>query len=165
MNLLVTDRWLLLSVFVSFSVVTAGQASHNGTAGISRVHPAVQPTASKQCRELKALTLTKDNHLSDLIQQLTLHDCLLICQTTTSSLPPLGTISFDHQIISGALSLVPVHVRRSSIHCCWTTPLEQSSYTCPLTWFILGHLPPQTENVLNCSRHQCLVTVTFRRCV
>ena len=35
----------------------------------------------------------------------------------------------------------------------------------PSTWFVLGHLPPQTENVFNCSRHQRLVTVAFRRCV
>jgi len=24
------------------------------------------------------------------------------------------------------------------------------------TWFVLGHLPSQSENVFNCSRHQCL---------
>jgi len=54
---------------------------------------------------------------------------------------------------------------RSSIRCCQTTPLEQSSYTRPSTWFVFGHLPPQTVNVFNCWRHQCLVTVACRRCV
>jgi len=41
------------------------------------------------------------------------------------------------------------------------TPLEQSSYTCPSIWFVLGHLPLQSEN---CSSHQRLVTLAFRRC-
>jgi len=41
---------------------------------------------------------------------------------------------------------------RSNIRCCRTTSLEQTSYTCPSTWFFLGHLSPQTENVFNCSR-------------
>jgi len=50
---------------------------------------------------------------------------------------------------------------RSSIRCCRTTALEQSSYTCPSTWFVLVHLPPQSEKVFNCSRHQRLVTVVF----
>jgi len=54
---------------------------------------------------------------------------------------------------------------RSSICCCWTTPLEKSSYTCPSTWFVLGHLPSQTENVFHCLRHQPLASVAFRRCV
>jgi len=35
----------------------------------------------------------------------------------------------------------------------------------PLAWFIVGHVPPKTENVFVCSRHQHLVTVVFRRCV
>ena len=33
-----------------------------------------------------------------------------ICQTIASSLPPPGTVSFYHQTISCALSLVPVHI-------------------------------------------------------
>ena len=31
--------------------------------------------------------------------------------------------------------------------------------------FVVAHVPPKTENVLVCSRHQRLVTVVFRRCV
>jgi len=54
---------------------------------------------------------------------------------------------------------------RSNIRCCQTTPLEQNSYACASTWFVLAHLPPQTENVFNCSTHQRLVTVAFRCCV
>jgi len=54
---------------------------------------------------------------------------------------------------------------KSNIRCCRTTPLEQSSYTRPSTWCVLGHFWPQTEHVFNCSRHQRLVTVVFRRCV
>ena len=53
----------------------------------------------------------------------------------------------------------------SDIRCCLTTPLEQSSYTYLSTRFVLGHLPRQTENVFNCSRHQRSVTVDFRCCV
>jgi len=55
--------------------------------------------------------------------------------------------------------------RRLSICCCRTTPLQQSSYSCPSTWSVLGHLPPQIKNVFNCSRHQRLVTLAFRCCV
>jgi len=33
-----------------------------------------------------------------------------ICQTIASSLAPSGAVSFDHQTLSSALSLVPVHV-------------------------------------------------------
>ena len=33
------------------------------------------------------------------------------------------------------------------------------------TRFVVAHVPPKTENVLVCSRHQRLVTVVFRRCV
>jgi len=39
--------------------------------------------------------------------------------------------------------------------------LEQSSYTCPLTQFVFGHLPPWTENVFHCSRHRHLVTLAL----
>jgi len=52
----------------------------------------------------------------------------------------------------------------SNIHCCWTVLSEQSCFTCPSTWFLLGHLPLQTENIVNCSRHQCLVTAAFSHC-
>jgi len=34
---------------------------------------------------------------------------------------------------------------RSSIRCCQTT----YSYTCPSTWFVLGHLPPQKKMYLS----------------
>ena len=52
----------------------------------------------------------------------------------------------------------------ASIHCCQTMPLGQSSYACPSTWFVLGHLLPQIENVFNGSRHQRLLTDTLRHC-
>jgi len=44
--------------------------------------------------------------------------------------------------------------------CLWNTLLTRL-----LAWFILGHLLSETENIFNWLRHQCLVTVAFRRCV
>jgi len=76
--------------------------------------------------------------------------------------PPPGSIIRQFQVHHHCYQFTSW---RSNIRCCRTTPLEQSSYKCRSTWFVLGHLPPQTENVLSCSRHQRLVTLAFRRCI
>jgi len=78
---------------------------------------------------------------------ITWHHC--ICQTIASQLPPLGAITFDHQTISSAVSLVPVHILEIK-----HLLLQQPFYACPSAWFVPRHLLMQTENVFNCSR-QC----------
>jgi len=87
-----------------------------------------------------------------------------IRQTIASYLPQPGAVSFDHQTISNALSLVPVHVleiEHSLLpdHVFGTVFLHTSVY------FVFGNLPSQSENVFNYPRHQRLVTLAFRRCV
>ena len=73
-----------------------------------------------------------------------------ICQMIGSSLSPPGR---RHQLRSSdnfKCTIMQLHQFtswRSSIRCCLTMPLEHSFYTCPSTWFVLGHLPPQIEKV------------------
>jgi len=76
--------------------------------------------------------------------------------------------SIIRQFHSSALSLVPVHILRDPAFtaaevdpCLWNSLPTQ----CPSTWFVLGHHPPQNENVFYCSRNQRLVTVAFSCCV
>jgi len=47
---------------------------------------------------------------SEILQMQQLQASHCICQTTASSLPPIGAISFNHQTISSALLLAIVHV-------------------------------------------------------
>ena len=130
------------------------------------------------------------DHITPVLQQLTGYQCnsewnlnLLswstrgwttshhrICQTIASSLPSASAVSFDHETISSALLLVLVHVLEMELlppldHVFGTVFLHGITRTCPSTWFVIGRLAPQTENVFNCSRHQRLVTVAFRCCV
>jgi len=88
-----------------------------------------------------------------------------ICQMIASWFTSPGAVIHDHQTLSVHYHLHQFTSWRWSFLCCRTTPLEHSSYTCPPSWFVFAHIPPQTKNVFNCSRHQHLVTVAFRRCV
>ena len=86
-----------------------------------------------------------------------------ICETNASSLPPPSAISFDHQTPS--LSLVPVHAMEIEHLLLLDHAFGKVFLHMLSTWFVLGHLPSQTENVFHCLRHQPLASVAFRRCV
>ena len=130
-------RKLMLSFLPSF--ITREPLSVSGTGFFWVTCPSCHPTVS-----VKAL---KQNQSSDTNQEKSpvSFSPSLDSQGQGHSIAPSATITRQFQVHD---HLYQFTSWRSSIHCCQTTSLEQSCYTCPSTWFVLGHLLPKLKMYL-----------------